>query len=496
MTEFIAPKAGKLKQLSNDPVLRKVALVSLELGVNVYLIGGTLRDLFVKTRRNKRIEFDFAVENNTFQLAETVARELCAYSFVLNQVKAVIRIVCRDNDLSYECDFAGFRACSLKEDIYLRDFTINTLCVNVRDLISKQNFESSLLDYFGAVTDIKKRLVRVTCETNFFDDPLRMLRGFRFCADLDFVLESNTFLLIKENFWRLRLAASERVCAELVKILTNPDCFRCIVEMDNSGILSCILPEIDLLRNVSQGKYHHLDIWQHSLDALLKLEYLITNLAQNIPDQYAKRVNAYLNEEIVYGRPRIWILKLAVILHDIGKPAVKFEINGAVHFYTHEKVGANIAQSIGKRLKLSIKEIIVLKSVVLYHLRAGQIVNRKPGKRAKFRFFRDTKENALLVLLLSLADRRAMLGPAAMDESYVFLEQEIFVMIVEFFNLQDKPEAMARLINGTDVMNFLNIQPGVIVGTILSQVAEAQALGQVSTKAEAKKLVLALYTQK
>ncbi|MBI4845459.1 MAG: HD domain-containing protein [Candidatus Omnitrophica bacterium] len=264
--------------------------------------------------------------------------------------------------------------------------------------------------------------------------------------------------------------------------------------MDEMGIWQQIFPEVLPLRGLEQGEFHHLDGWDHSLATLAELEKLLKQLPRKISPIDRGKVKEYLNYEISGQRPRLWLLKLACLLHDIGKPQTKtLGPDNRIHFYTHEKSGAQLAVKIGRRLKFSSREIAALKSLVLFHLRAGQLVNRKPALRAKFRFFRDTADNALLILLLSIADRRAMRGRLSREKEFVFLEEELFLMIGEYFKNKEKAQKIIPLFNGYELMDFLSISPGPVIGKILRELKEAQAVNQIRDKQQAKNFAQKIY---
>ncbi len=494
MAKMIKINTPRFRRLKNDVILKRIAEISQELNIKVYLVGGAVRDLFMRKTSAKQIDWDFAVDRGAFKLGKMLAKDLNASYIVLDRINKTARVVYNKNKHHYEFDFVDLRAGTLKADLKSRDFTINTLCFDLQNLSSNKKNKDFLLDHFKAVADIKKRCLRITAAGNFKDDPLRILRGFAFCAQFNFKFELKTLRLIKKDVFGLKDISAERICDELVKIFTVRRSYRYFEQMDRFRLLDIIFPEISSLRDVEQGLYHHLDVWQHSLQTLAELEKLLKNLAQKIPKKYAAKINAYLNKEVAYKRPRLWLLKLACILHDIGKSLTRFEgEDGKVHFYTHERVGAEMVVAIARRLKMSIKEISILKNILLYHLRPGQLVNRRPSQRAKFRFFRDAKENAVLILLLTVADRAAMRGVLSREESFTFLEDEIFGMMIEFFKNIEKDTKLFRLLNGTELMNFLQISSGPLVGKILKEIDEAQAIKSINSKMQAKKLAIQVY---
>ncbi len=481
--------ASRLKALKQNMILKLIESIALELNVNVYLVGGALRNLFLSKRLYKKFDWDFAVSHKALLLGKRVAKKLGASFFIFDRSGSTARVICKSKGNPCELDFSNFKGINIKEDLRRRDFTINTLCLDLHALM-RNPVKKAFLDHFSALRDIKNKCVRLTYERNFISDPLRILRGFTFCATFGFDFDERSKELAKKSVYRLKMTSPERICEELVKIFSSENSFKYIVEMNRLGVLAVILPETISLIGLDQGGFHHLDAWDHSLQTLAELEKLLRILDKKIYKKYSRLTHIYLNEKISGAHSRLWLLKLACILHDIGKPATRFTgVDGKIHFYGHEKEGANIVKDIGQRLKLSAKEVGVLKSLVRYHLRAGQIVNYVPSNKAKFRFFRDTADNAIMILLLTIADRNAMQGVLSRKKSFIFLEDELVNMIIALFKNAAKNQARPRLLDGNEIIKLLDLKPSPLIGKLLKEVEEAQALKIIQNKKEAKQLV-------
>lgn len=483
----------RLKALRQNKALKVVESTAGELNLKVYLVGGALRNLFVSERLKQGFDWDFAVSHKAVLLGKRVAKKLGASFFVFDRSGRTARVICKSAGSQCELDFSDFKGRNIREDLRRRDFTINTLCLDLRVLMSDPK-KKAFLDYFSAVKDIANKCVRLTYERNFISDPLRILRGFTFCATLGFNFDIKSKELAKKSVYRLKRTSQERICEELVKIFNCENSYKYIIDMNRLGIFQVVFPEILPLFGLDQGGFHHLDAWNHSLQTLGELEKLLRVLDKKIFKKYAKLTQAYLNEKVAANHSRLWLLKLACLLHDIGKPATKFTgTDGKLHFYGHEKEGAAIVKNIGHRLKLSAKEISVLKSLVRHHLRAGQIVNDVPSRKAKFRFFRDTNDNAVMILLLTIADRNAMQGALSRKKSFVFLEDEIFKMIISSFKTAAQKETRLPLLDGNEIIKILDIKPSPLVGRLLKELEEAQALEIIKSKKEARALIKDIY---
>ncbi|MCM8789855.1 MAG: HD domain-containing protein, partial [Candidatus Omnitrophica bacterium] len=193
----------------------------------------------------------------------------------------------------------------------------------------------------------------------------------------------------------------------------------------------------------------------------------------------------YLNETISSGHTRLSLIKLSAILHDIGKPSALKKRNGKFIFHGHERIGSFKTEEIARRLKLSVDEINALHKIVALHLRPGFLADApKLTSRAKFRFFRDTGKEAISVILLSLADQRATRGRLTTKDSRQRHEKTCKSLIKEYFKKQ-KEKKPCRIITGDDLITEFKLQPSPLVGKILSEIEELQAIGRISTKLEA-----------
>jgi poly(A) polymerase len=200
---------------------------------------------------------------------------------------------------------------------------------------------------------------------------------------------------------------------------------------------------------------------------------------------------AYLNEEVGGGHRRRAVIKMACVLHDIGKPDTrKDEPDGRLSFHGHERVGRDIVRLIVKSMMMSTKERYAIEDMVMLHLRPGYLSNfKKPSDRMIFRFMRDAGEEAVSVLLLSVADQHATRGPLTTEEDIRHHKTIAFDLIDRFFAAK-KEKPFVSLINGHDLIKDLKLTPGPDFAKILTSVEEAQHLGQVTTKAEALALAL------
>jgi poly(A) polymerase len=196
-------------------------------------------------------------------------------------------------------------------------------------------------------------------------------------------------------------------------------------------------------------------------------------------------VTAYLAETFAGDRSRLPLMKLAALLHDIGKPQAHEVKDGKTMFHGHERIGRDISKSVAERLKLSTRERFAMDTIIFWHLRPGYLADLKTlTERAIHRYFRATKEEAASVLLVAIADQRATRGPMTTAASHRRHDKVSFALLKRYFEkLKEKP--FVRLISGDDLIKTLKLTPGPSFAKILYAVEEAQVEGKVKTKAQA-----------
>jgi poly(A) polymerase len=460
-------------------LLQTIHDIAAKKKTSLYLVGGVIRDAFLK-REKENPDIDFCLPRGAIALAGTVAQALRAGFVVLDEEHGCGRVVKKAGRQVYTFDFTDFRGKDLAEDLLHRDFTMNSMAMELEASLRAQKFSDGLLiDPWGGRSDIRSRRIRLVHKDGFDEDPLRILRAFSFAAVLGFEIEKQTLSLIRSKRRKAVSVSWERIRDELFKILSTPHCYDFLRRLDTHGILELLFPEISPLRALKQGPYHHLDVWGHTMETVRHLELCLKSFSRK-PD-----MRAYLDEEISSGRRRHELLKLAALLHDIGKPRTLRVVKKKVQFHGHERVGAHIFRDIGVRMKLSNEEVRLIRQIIFLHLRPGYLVNGPSmTPRAKYRFFRDAGAEAASILLLSLADQRATRGYAVLERSRSRHERTGKALIREYFNKQ-KEEKPQRLVNGHDIMKEFRLEPSPLIGKVLGEVEELQAIGKIRTKGEA-----------
>ena len=470
-----------LKELKTNPYLKLISDASKNYSQDIYLVGGFLRDLFLR-RKKENFDFDFAISHAAIKVSREIARKLRLGFVLLDKVHGSTRIIYKRNGFCCNFDFTDFRGKDILDDLRHRDFTANTLAVNLKAIKNAQGIDDILLDLHSGRADIKARTIRIVSDFSLPEDPLRILRAFSLSAVLDFKIESVTRAAIKKHKGRITSSAFERITEELFKILNSDRAFKTIRAMDELKVLDELMPEIRVMRGVGQGPYHHLDVYRHCLEALRQIEILFSELKRN------KNIQNYLSEIISGTHTRRALLKLGAFLHDIGKPASKERIKGKTCFHGHERAGRNIVRIISERLRLSNDERGDLDKMIFWHLRPGYIADIKNlSRRALYRYFRDTQDEAASILLLSIADQRSTRGPLTRGANRKHHEDVCLGLAKEFFR-KKKEKKLPRLVDGNDIMRQLKLSPGPIIGKILDEINEAQAAGEIKTKSQALEL--------
>lgn len=467
--------------LKDYPQLQIIRDIAGRRKVEVHLVGGFLRDYCPASIKT---DFDFAVEKDALDFARLFARRVKGAYVVLDQERGCARVVKKSDGKIWTFDFSDFRAKSFRQDLTLRDFTINTLSVDLAKLNGSTRLEDVLMDGKNGLKDLRAKRIRRVSIKAFRDDPLRLLRAFSLSAILDFKIEPQTLAQIRREKNLLRGVSYERIRDEVFKILATERAAVTLKAMDKAGLLDKVIPQVKVMYHCAQkGTYHHLDVWPHSLEVVVQFDGVVQEM-QNNPD-----VVDYLNESLGGNRTRRALLKLAALLHDIGKPETRKEAGrGKLTFYGHERVGKDIVTHIARMLKLSTGERHALEDMVLWHLRPGYLSNfQKPSEKSIYRYLRDTKKEAVGILLLSLADQRSTRGPMSTPRHEKHHER-ICLNVLKLYFDKKKEKPFVRLIDGHDLIKQLRLKPSPLIGKILTEVTEQQVLGKIKTKKEALEL--------
>ncbi|UCE83391.1 MAG: HD domain-containing protein [Deltaproteobacteria bacterium] len=476
--DFNVALAGLSKRSRLTTTLFQIAA---EKSHHLYLVGGFIRDLFMG-RVGKDIDF---VTPRASELAASLAENTGCHTVLFDRKFGTIRLIpvtAPEGEFD-RIDLAPLRGSSIEEDLSLRDFTINALAL---DISAWQGGVIAFIDPLGGLRDLSAGRLRACTHQSLTDDPLRILRAYRLVSTYGLALEPKTREWIVEGRRGLDEVAVERIRDELVLILSASNSAAILRMLDADHLLELVLPEYEPMRDLRQNDFHHQDVWQHSLSALEALETFLSR-PQELLGNHTDEALAVLNQKIAGDRTRQSLLKLAVLLHDIGKPACRtVDKDGFIHFYDHERVGARLAGAVCSRLCFSNKEIHFVSQLVRQHMRAIHLFNLgRPSRRALARFFGLGPSLFWPLLLLFASDYRATRGPRSLGGDMRPLQQRMGEWL-EFYHHQLKPrEVKPPLVSGHDLMDYLHLAPGPTVGKLLQALAELQWEGRITTRQEA-----------
>lgn len=468
-----------------------------------YVVGGSLRDTLLG---RALVDLDLAVAADATAEAGAYARALAerlgGHYVALDEERGVSRIVLDEAPVRV-IDVAALRG-DIEADLALRDFTIDAIAAPIEALAQREDVE--LIDPHGGLDDIEARVVRLVSEQALIDDPLRMLRAVRLCAQLEFELASESGDAIRRHAALIAQSAAERQRDELARCLATDRAATALRLMDSLGVLELVLPEVTAGRGVTQPKEHHYDVFDHNIEAVAALDFLLgerepggareASFRRELWDALSyDAARAHLAQEVSEGRSRGVLLKLATLLHDVAKPKTRApDDTGRIRFFGHAERGAETARAIMRRLRFSRRETDLVALMVEEHLRPGQLSQEGlPSRRALYRYFRDTGEAADAILLLTLADAYSAGGPRIDLERW----RGHVAYIAHVLSRRDEDEAIARparLLTGEDIMAELKIGPGPEIGRLLAEVEEAHAAGDVAGRAAALELVRRRHT--
>ena len=469
----------------------------------IYLVGGCVRDGLLG---RPLIDVDLAIAGDDAEgaVARALALRLNGAYVPLGERFGTARVALpRDDGGVIQVDCTEFTG-TLRDDLLRRDFTIDAMAVDVADFGGAVAWaQADIIDPCNGRHDLETGLLRLVSPDALDADPLRLLRAVRLAAEMGLTIDPKTQVEIRERARLLAAAAPERQRDELCKILAAPGAAFWLLLMDDLGLLAVLLPELVEGRGVEQPKEHHWDVFRHQMEAVAAAEAMVErHLPVLLQDReylqpglnhipWHPGMEGYFDNE-VGGLPRKVLLKLAALLHDIGKPASKtFEPNGRMRFFGHAELGAEMVEKMLRRLRFSNQGIEAIARMVDNHLRPGQWSDTgMPTARALFRYFRDVGNVAVDTIYLNLADHLAARGPM-FDE--VRWQEHVAVAnaaLAYYFDQRLWHAAMPRLVTGNDLMEALHLQPGPVVGRLLAEVDEAAAVGAVATKEEA--LILAV----
>ncbi len=449
----------------SHPVFKIIADIAEKEGIQAYVIGGYVRDLLLEGDSFKPKDIDILVLGSGIALAERVRQRINRH-IPLSVFRNFGTAMLKWNET--EIEFVGARKesyrrdsrkpvvedGSLEDDQKRRDFTINTLAISLNP-----NDYGRILDPFDGRRHLQEELIKTPLEPGrtFSDDPLRMLRGIRFAARLDFRIEEQTFEAIRQNRERIRIVSAERITDELNKILLTRKPSIGFKLLESSGLLRIIFPELQELKGVEKKEgQSHKDNFYHSLEVL-------DNIALKSDD--------------------LW-LRWAALLHDIAKPRTKkFEKGNGWTFHAHEFIGAKMVPGIFRRMKLPLNEKMkYVQKMVRLHLRPIVLSQDIVTDAAVRRLIFDAGDDLEDLMSLCEADITSK------NERTVRKHLRNFSIVREKIAELEEKDAIRNFqppISGDDIQRAFGIPPSKEIGIIKDAIKDAILDGLIPNEFEA-----------
>lgn len=436
-----------------------------------WLVGGAVRDILLGETPT---DLDIITADDAFEYAQRLAKKMGARPIRLGKAPFTIH---RISNSGYVYDIAGLNGSSIEQDLLKRDFSINAIAWELPS--------GGMIDCTNGYKDIKQKLIRMVGDTVFKNDPIRLLRAFRLASTLKFQIEKKTFLTIKNNAHLVKTAAAERIQVELLKILGTPNCTETIIAMNGTGVLRHILPEVTKLEKCRQNQYHDFNVYHHTIAALSALEKILA--APEIVFKPEHRHVFYKTANFIQNPEQ---LKLALLLHDIGKPSSRsVGFDGKIHFHHHEKAGIFMAEKISRRLALSNNMRTYITSMIENHLYPMLLfLEDKKGhlsKRTAIRLFRKVKELTPDLLLHAAAD---FAGKKKSDDHVVIPSEFINFtqkLSAHYLSYLESIENHPPLITGYDLIKNFGLTPSPLFKIILDAVEEGRLADRICSRPEA-----------
>lgn len=437
----VAEALANLHRNSDSPIFRKLGELFKANNYELALVGGPVRDAFLGRETN---DLDFTTSANPDQIIEVLTGQVDA---IWEIGKEFGTIGARIGDTHVE--ITTYRAESydpesrkplvsfgqdINDDLFRRDFTINAMALRLP--------EGVFVDPFNGLQDLLDGVIRTPgkSEDSFSDDPLRIMRAARFASQLGFLIEEGTFAAMKSMAARIEIVSAERVQVELAKLLLGANPREGLEALIDSGLADIVFPELPALKLEIDEHHHHKDVYQHTLIVL---------------DQA-------VSYEKQYGLEGDLVLRLAALMHDIGKPNTrKLEPGGGVTFYHHDVVGAKLAKARLRELRFDNDTIKDVARLIELHLRFFGYSDQAWSDSAIRRYVRDADHLLSRLHVLTRADVTTRNQRKA--ERLAFAYDDLEHRIAEL-EKQEELNSIRPDLSGEEIMEILAIRPGPEVG--------------------------------
>ena len=432
----------------------------------VYIVGGSIRDHLLG---KLPLDFDIVVSENPERFSEKLANNLSGHRVQIGHKMPIIRVVAKNQAF----DISQIKGNNIFEDLAQRDFTINAMALSIES--------GQLIDCAHGKTDLHHKTVRMVSDGVFKQDPVRLLRAFRIAAVLNFEIEPKTIEFIRKEADLLWHCAAERIREELCHLFRSSRSYGYLEQMARTGLLFELMPELKHLKGCRQNRHHTYDVFDHTMKAYFHMEALLNNFSR-MPANVKKPIRSHIS---VRNKA---LMKYAILLHDIGKPATRTKDGkGNIHFYGHAVKGAEMVETINKKLKIANRDMDYIDDMIRHHNRPRHLfklyAQGQLTPKAQTRFFIHCGRRAPDIMLHSIADHQGKVPDP--DKSF---EKFIFKLLSSFYEFHLPKTTSPPLLNGKDLIQQLGLRPSPLFKTILDQVEEARLSDQIMTKEDAVSL--------
>jgi len=474
-----------------------------------YIVGGAIRNWFLK-KEIYDIDIIVVAEKNDFiNIIKKISKKFNI--FPLDRERGIYRI-----NISKELTIDISMISDLDSDLISRDFTINSLAVDIKKTkvkIVRNTFKininkKDLIDRLSGIKDIDRRIIRANSEKSFKDDPLRLLRAYRFFATLDFDIDKDTLNFIGKNKSLIHLSSPERIREELLKIFETDNTEKTFKKMSENEFLFELFPVLKMQMSCAEVYYGKGGVLKHTFNVLKRLDILYQN-----PKKYlniSKKLLVQMENEK-------GLIKLAGLLHDVAKPHKAKFIKDRLRFFGHEEYGGILSEKILKNYKFSNTEIKYIKIIISNHLRVGNIAhNNIITTRAILRIFYDLKEYTLGLLILSWADHSSYISEKKLKTLSKKIKEKPFEiknklpktgskktvrflqvvnMILKNYSKFNKESDIKPIIDGNTIMKTLNIGASPAIGKIIKKLINLQLEKKLKNEKDAINYIKSLHIE-
>ena len=463
----------------SDP--RALAAEALR-GRRAWLVGGAVRDAILGRATT---DLDVVVDGDVAVAARALAKAARGPVFELSDAFGSWRVMAPDR--SWQVDLSPLRGGSLEADLGLRDFSVNA--------IAEPLAGGERVDPHGGARDLAAGRLRAVGPDALSADPLRVVRLVRLAAELRLEADAATVALARTSAPGAATVAQERVFGELKRIVAGDAVVASLALMDDLGLMAAILPELHALHGVDQNRYHHADVYAHTVEVLEQAIALQADPGATFGREHGEAVCAVLAEPLADDVDRGFGLRMGALLHDVAKPVtLGRRDDGTPTFLGHDGAGADLSRDILTRLRAAEKLKAHVAALARHHLRLGFLVHERPlARRALYRYLRATEPVEVDVTLLSVADRLATRGRKAQESiaKHIEVAREVLPAALAW-RAHDRPVPLVR---GDALAAELGLADGRELGRLLAEIDEARFAGEIATREEALALAARLHDE-